>query len=326
MIISRTPYRISFVGGGTDLPEFYTRSPGMVVSTTINKYMHLAVSAGFEDHMRLSYSRTEIVRHVDEIQHPLIREALRLTGLTDDRLHIYSMGDVPAGTGLGSSSAFLVGLLNVLWAYRGQRRSARELAEQACRIEIETLGGPIGKQDQYAAALGGLRWIRFHADESVESEPVVCRTEVRQALQDHLMLFYLGASRSASGILSAQQDAVDGTYPLMCQMRDLVPEFVRVLERGSNLGELGELLHQNWLLKKQLAPGISSAHIDECYEQARAAGGLGGKVLGAGGTGFLLVFCEPGLQERVRMALAGLGPFETGFSSEGSRIIFYDVA
>lgn len=324
MIISRTPFRISFVGGGTDLPEFYTRSAGAVVSTTISKYMHIAISEGFEDHMRLSYSRTEIATSIDEVQHPLIREALKLTDLTDDRLHIYSMGDVPAGTGLGSSSTFAVGLLNALNAYKGAYVNARNLAEQACHIEIELLQEPIGKQDQYAAAFGGLRWIRFNADGSVETEPIVCKRETWEALQAHLVPLYLGSSRSARDVLSDQRDRVSDTFPLMCQMRDLVPEFVRVLERGTGLAELGEILHQGWLLKRQLASGISNPEIDEYYERARAAGALGGKILGAGGTGFMLLFCEPHLQTRVREALPELRYFPFDFEREGSRIIFYE--
>lgn len=324
MIISRTPYRVSFVGGGTDLPAFYRRSQGMVVSTTINKYMHIAVSEGFEDYMRLSYSRTEIVKRVDEIQHPLIREALKLTGLTDQRLHIYSMGDVPAGTGLGSSGAFTVGLLKALWAYKGAYAEPRTLAEQACHIEIDILGEPIGKQDQYAAAFGGLSWIRFNPDDTVTVEPVVCSPETWASFQEHVMLFFLGSSRPARKVLTEQNERVEETFPIMCQMRDLVPEFVRVLQRGTQLAELGELLHQGWLLKKQLAQGISNPMIDEYYERARAAGALGGKVLGAGGTGFLLVFCEPHLRERVRQALSHLRYFPISFEREGSRIIFYE--
>ena len=324
MIISRTPFRVSFVGGGTDLPSFYQRSYGMVISTTINKYIHIAVSEGFEDHMRLSYSKTEIVTSVDQIKHPLIREALKLTGLTNNRLHIYSMGDVPAGTGLGSSSAFAVGLLNALWAFKGVYTSARDLAEQACKIEIDILKEPIGKQDQYAAALGGLRWIRFNPDGSVETEPVVCKPETWQAFQDHIMLFFLGKRRAARTILKEQSERVTDTYPILCQMRDLVPEFVKILERGTRLAEIGDLLHQNWELKKKLASGISNPKIDEYYERARQAGALGGKVLGAGGTGFLLVFCEPHLQSRVREALSELRFFPIRFERSGSRIVFYE--
>lgn len=324
MIITRTPFRISFVGGGTDLPAFYTRSPGMVVSTTVNKYINIAVSEGFEDHMRLSYSRTEIVETADDIEHPLIREALKLTGLTDNRLHIYSMGDVPAGTGLGSSSAFLVGLLKALWACKGIYISSHDLAEQACHIEIEVLGEPIGKQDQYAAAYGGLRLLRFGTDGTVETEPVVCKPETWRALGEHLMTFYLGSSRAAGSILSEQRARIEETYPIMCRMRDLVPEFVRVLERGTNLPELGEILDQGWQLKKQLASGVSTLEIDEYYDRARRAGALGGKVLGAGGTGFLLVFCEPHLQGEVREALSDLRFFRMGLEREGARIIFYE--
>jgi D-glycero-alpha-D-manno-heptose-7-phosphate kinase len=296
----------------------------MVVSTTVNKYINIAVSEGFEDHMRLSYSRTEIVKTVDEVEHPLIREALKLTGLTDNRLHIYSMGDVPAGTGLGSSSAFLVGLLKALWATKGIYVHGRALAEQACQIEIDILGEPIGKQDQYAAAFGGLRWMRFNTDGSVETEPVVCKPETWRALGQHLATFYLGSSRAARSILSEQQERMDDTYALMCRMRDMVPEFVRVLGRGTNLAELGEILHEGWMLKKQLASGVSNPEIDEYYERARRAGALGGKVLGAGGTGFLLMFCEPHLRGQVRDALSDLRYFEMGLEREGSRIVFLE--
>lgn len=324
MIISRAPFRVSFVGGGTDLPSFYERSYGMVASTTINKYMHIAVSEGFEPHMRLSYSRTEIVESVDDIKHPLIREALKLTELTDRRLHIYSMGDVPAGTGLGSSSAFLVGLLKALWAHRGVYVSAARLAEQACHIEIDVLGEPIGRQDQYATAFGGLRWIRFNPDDTVEVEPIVCTRETLASLQKHCMLFYLGSSRAASEVLAEQQANVEDNYEVMCQMRDLVPDFVRILQRGTNLAELGELLHQNWMLKRRLASGITNEDIDEYYTAALSAGALGGKMLGAGDTGFFLVFCEPHVQGRVREALGELRYFPVAFEREGARIIYYE--
>jgi len=295
----------------------------MVVSTTINKYMHIAVSEGFENHIRLSYSRTEIVKSVDEIQHPLIREALKLTGLTDKRLHIYSMGDVPAGTGLGSSSAFIVGLLKALWAFQGVYVTPRDLAEQACHIEIDILGDPIGKQDQYAAAFGGLRWMQFNQDGSVDTEPVVCSAETVRALEEHIMLFFLGRSRSAREILGEQKAQVEEKFEVLKKLRDLVPEFVKVLQRGTRLAELGEILHEGWMLKRQLASKISNPEIDEYYERARAAGALGGKVLGAGGAGFLMVFCEPHLQGRVREALSELRYFPIGLEREGSRIVFY---
>lgn len=324
MIISRTPYRVSFVGGGTDFPGFYRQHSGMVVSTTIRKYMHIAVSEGFEDHMRLSYSRTEVVSTVPEIQHPLIREALKLTGLTNDRLHIYSMGDVPAGTGLGSSSAFLVGLLQALWAYRGHYAGPRELAEQACHIEIEVLGEPIGKQDQYAAAIGGLQLVRFNRDDTVDVRPVVCTEVTRAVLDEWTMLFYLGSTRASRAILTEQKANVGRREEQLLQLRDLVPPFVEVLEKGGDVAVLGDLLHDGWLLKKRLSTGISSPTIDEHYERAREAGAVGGKLLGAGGTGFLLVLCEPNKQADVRQALAGLRHFPVALERDGTRIIFHD--
>ncbi|MDD5555889.1 MAG: GHMP kinase [bacterium] len=324
MIISRTPFRVSFVGGGTDLAEFYTRTHGAVVSTAIDKYMYITVSrlsSYFSHRIRVSYAKTELVKEIGEIRHPIVREALRLTGL-DGGLEIHSMADVPSQTGLGSSSSFTVGLLNALHAFRNEYASAEQLAREACRIEIEVLGEPIGKQDQYIAAYGGLRQITFNPDETVYVEPVICAPSTRAELFSNLLMFFTGWTRSASKILKVQKKATAGKMETLSKMRDLTREAAAVLTAGRGLDEFGDILHRGWMLKRELAGGITNPRIDRLYEKARRAGALGGKLLGAGGGGFLLFYVERQNRERVRRALAELMEIGVGFEPQGSKIIY----
>ncbi len=324
MIISRTPFRISFTGGGTDLKAFYSREPGLVVSTTINKYMYITVHESFDRAVRVSYSKTEIVEEAAQLRHPIVRAAMELTGVTRG-VEITSVADVPAGTGLGSSSSFTVGLLNALYAYQGRHVSSERLAEEASRIEIEMVGEPIGKQDQYAAAFGGLQSVTFQPDESVAVQPMICSAEVKQAFESRLLLFYSGQTREAKTILTAQREKTaeaDGFASLRA-MKALSERMRTLLQvnRPDALDDLGRLLHEGWELKKGMAQGISNEPIDRHYHAARQAGALGGKLLGAGGGGFLLFYVPQASQAAVREALP-LREIPFRFESQGSRIIF----
>jgi len=324
VIISRTPLRISLMGGGSDLPAFYRARPGAVVNTTIDKYIYITVNRAFDERIRASYSKTEIVDHVDKVAHPLIREAMKLTGVVHG-VEITSIADIPSrGTGLGSSSAYLVGLLHALWAYQGVFRSHSSLAEEACRIELERLGEPIGKQDQYIAAYGGLQHIRFHSDESVFVDPVICTKETRQALGERLMLFYTGITRSASEILARQGAETPGKLDAIAEMVAMTEEVNATLREGRNLDRIGALLHRAWEIKRNLAHGITSAEVDEMYEVARRAGALGGKLTGAGGGGFLLLWVEPQNQGRVGPALARLRRLPLRLEPQGRKIIYIE--
>lgn len=321
MIISRTPFRISFVGGGTDLCDFYKDDFGAVVSVTIDKYMYITVNKRFDNSIRVSYSRTEIVDHVSEISHPIVREALKAVGI-EHGVEITSVADIPAQTGLGSSSAFTVGLLNALYAYKGVFRSAQELAAEACRIEIDILGEPIGKQDQFSVAFGGMNHIQFNQDETVFVNPIICPREVKKELKDNLVLFYTGQTRKASSVLNEQKSNTAKRKDTLFAMRDLVDSFRKKMIEGKKLSEIGDLLHLGWEYKKSMAGGISNNEIDEYYQIAQENGALGGKILGAGGGGFLLFYCERHNQQRLKEALAELRAIPFDFEPEGSKIIF----
>lgn len=321
MIISQTPFRVSLAGGGTDLREFYEHEVGAVLSTTIDKYMYIAVNRRFDDTIRLSYSKTEIVERASQIQHPIVREALALVGI-ETGIEITSVADVPAGTGVGSSSSFTVGLLNALYAFRGVHVSAERLARDACLLEIERLGEPIGRQDQYAAAHGGLLFLQFQADDSVRVDPVVCRAETRRELEARLQVFYVGGPRKAASVLTAQKRETRSKLEWLTTMRDLAGQMRDVLVSGQRLHRVGEMLHESWMVKRRLAEGISTPEIDAAYDRARQAGALGGKLLGAGGGGFLLLFVEAQNRERVRAALAPLRELPISLEPQGSRIVF----
>ena len=323
MIITRTPFRISFAGGGTDLRDFYQVEPGAVVSTAIDKYMYIVVNKRFDKTTRVSYSRTEIVDDVAELKHPIVREALKLVGI-EGGIEIVSIADIPAGTGLGSSGSFTVGLLNALYAYKGILKSAEELAQEASQIEIDILGDPIGKQDQYAAAYGGLRFIQFNPDESTFVEMIMYNKDFSDELERNLLLFYTGNTREARGILSEQRSNIKSGQALdiLKKMRDLAIELKEHLNNGSKPHIVGEFLHQGWMLKKQVAGSISNSEIDEYYERALGAGALGGKILGAGGGGFLLLYCPEDKQSRLREVLGELPLTKFSFEPEGSKIIY----
>ena len=323
MIISRTPFRVSFVGGGTDLPSFYSRHPegGAVISMAVSRYVYITVNRRFDETLRLSYSRTEIVDDLESVKHPLFREALRATGVVRG-IEATSIADIPSGTGLGSSSSFAVGLLHALHAFQGRHKTAEDLADEACHVEIDVLGEPIGKQDQYAAAFGGLRRYRFNSDGTVFVDPVICSEETKGRLFEHLMFYYLGGSRDARQILESQSKQTADKLEHLERMRALVDGFHDVLVTGSDVRQLGEILHESWLCKRQLAENVSNSRVDELYDCARSAGALGGKLLGAGQAGFLMLFCPPGEQSRVREKLDGLREVRMSFEPEGSKIIY----
>jgi len=324
LIISRTPLRISFAGGGTDLPAFWREEAGAVLSTTIDKYIYVVANRRFEPEIRVSYSKTEIVQNVADIEHDLVRESLRVTGLPS-HLEILTMADIPAGAGLGSSSSVTVGLLNALYAFQGKLRSPEDLAHEACEIEIDIIGKPIGKQDQYAAAYGGFRFFQFEPTGAVRIEPVVCTPDRLAELQRNLILFFTGMTRSADSILELQSanissDSVVRTH--LHRMRDLAFELRSVVAGEHPLDRFGAILNEGWQLKKQAAEGITNPSIEGWYGKALGAGALGGKLLGAGGGGCLLFYCPYERQNQVRAALSGLPEIHFRFEMEGSRITF----
>jgi len=324
MIGTRTPFRISFVGGGTDLKSFYSRRPGFVVSTTINKYMYIFIHPFFDQKIQVKYSRTELVEHIEEIAHPVVREVLKKFNISG--VDINSIADIPAGTGLGSSCAFTVGLFNALYAYVGQKIDKEGLAQRACDLEINVLKEPIGKQDQYATAYGGLNFITFLPDDRVIVEPVKMSPERLAQLEKNLILFYLGGPRAARDILTYQVENLERDerkFTALEKMANIALKFKTCLENGS-LDDVGVWLEENWQLKKTLSPLISNEKIDHYYQAAKRNGALGGKLLGAGGGGFLLFYCPEEHQEKLKLSLADLRPMKVRFDKLGSQIIFDD--
>ena len=322
MIITRTPLRISFAGGGTDLPSFYRQyDGGAVTSAAIDRYVHVLVNAKFDRSIRVAYSRTENVDRLDELQHPLFREAMRLTGIHES-LEIHTIADIPGeGTGLGSSSTLTVGLLNALYAYRGVLKGPAELAEEACRIEIDLLRGSAGKQDQYIAAFGGVEYFEFAPDGSVRASPIPLSSEDREALGAHLSLFYTGTTRRANGILKDQSDRTTANRDTLVRMRSLAGE-ARAALVGHDLSRLGAILDEGWGLKRTLSHQITNSEIDDRYARAKAAGAWGGKITGAGGGGFLLLIHPPERSHQIADALSPMQRFPVRISPEGSRILF----
>lgn len=322
MILSRTPLRVSFAGGGSDLPSYYTKHGGAVLSTTIDKYIYIAVHRYFYPNQSLlKYSKTELVNNNDEIQHPLFRECMKLVNVSG--LDISSMADIPAGTGLGSSSAFAVSLLNVLHAYKHEAVSAEYLASTACEIEINCLGDPIGKQDQYAAAYGGLNFIRFNYDGSVDVQKIVMDPAVKAQLERNLILLYTGTKHSASAILKEQGKEMQrlDKQQAMHKMVDMAYELKDVLEHNQ-IDDFGRILNEGWLLKRSLANSISNPLVDNLYDQGMEAGALGGKLLGAGGAGFVLFYCPEDKQESFRKQMSGYTEMPFKFENYGSKIIY----
>jgi len=327
MIISKTPLRMSFVGGGSDLPSFYRNELGAVLSTSISKYIYIAVNPKFDGRIRVSYTRTEEADRPDGIEHPLVREALKLTGVQGG-IEVTSMADIPShGSGLGSSSSYTVGLVNALHAYSSRFASKEMLASQACEIEIERCGELIGKQDQYAAAYGGLNLMRFHPDDSVSVDPVICSPDMLRQLEASTLMLFTGRTRSASVVLSEQNRAIESpsTRALLRRMAALAFELKYELERGS-LDSVGAILDENWRLKAQIASGISDPQIDAWYAAGRKAGATGGKLLGAGHGGFLMFYAPVECHCSIVRALSDLRPVTVGFDRGGSQIVFYQPA
>ena len=321
MIISQTPYRVSFAGGGTDLPAFYKQEYGAVLSTTINQYMYVHVHKRFQPTYRIAYSRIELAEQLSDIEHELVRSSLQISSIREP-LEVTTVGDVPAGTGMGSSSTLTVGLLNAFHAFQGKISSKAKLSEQACQIEIDVLGKPIGKQDQYAAAFGGINYIRFNPDNSVNVEPVPCRKETVEELEDRIFLLYTDQQRSADGILEKQSSGTVDHMPVLIQMRDLANELRNVLSGSGDLDEFARLLHEGWKLKRSLGFGITNDFVDEWYSAAMKAGAQGGKLLGAGGGGFLLLMAPKDRHEAIREALGNPRELAFGVERLGSRIVF----
>lgn len=320
MIITKTPFRVSFCGGGSDIADFYREHGGCVLSTTINRYMYLSIHPYFDPGMTaLKYSQNEIVSDLKDISHSIFRCVLNEKNIHG--VEISSTADVPSGTGLGSSSSFTVGLLHTLYCYQGQYASKGKLAEEACRIEIEKLGAPIGKQDQYAAAYGGLNFICFHKDDTVSVEPIITSGDTLRNLQDNLVMFYTGLTHNANQILSEQKKNIsqkDKTQNLI-RMCELAEDMKRSLE-CNELGDFGAILHESWQRKRELAGSISNPVIDDLYEVAMRNGALGGKLLGAGGGGFLLFYCPKEQQSVLQQAL-GLRQFPFRFEHDGTSVV-----
>ncbi|MBQ3280055.1 GHMP kinase [Candidatus Saccharibacteria bacterium] len=319
MIITRTPFRISFCGGGSDLPSYYHKYGGCVISTSINKYMYIVAHKSFFPHQTvLKYSQTEIVENLDDIKHVIFRECLKQEKV--DGIEIASIADVPQGTGLGSSSSFTVGLLNALKCYKREYATKHELAESACNMEINVCGSPIGKQDQYAAAYGGLNFYRFNQDDSVSVEPVLIPNNKYEALERNLIMLYVGGEHDASAILREQgknivdeKEKEEGQKKIVSLTHDLKEQ----LERG-NIDILGKILDENWKIKRTLASGISNSKFDELYDLAMRNGALGGKILGAGGSGFFLFYVPEDKQNKFREAMKDLPEMQFRFDHQGT--------
>jgi len=326
MIISRTPFRISFFGGGTDYPVWYKKNGGAVLCTTINKYCYITcryLPPFFEHKHRIIYSQMEQAKDIDEIRHPCVREALRFTGITEG-VEIHHDGDLPARTGLGSSSSFAVGLLHSLYALKGIMPSKMQLAKDAIHIEQNMIKENVGSQDQVSTAFGGFRRIDFSGEHHIELRPVTIKSERLEQLQDCLMLFFSGLSRTASEIAGEQIKQTPKKKRELAEMHRMVDEAMNILSGDGDLVEFGKLLHESWQLKRSLTDKISTPYIDYVYDTATRAGATGGKLLGAGGAGFIIFFVKPELQPEVTESLKGLLHVPFRFENSGSQIIFYE--
>lgn len=325
MIITQAPLRISFLGGGTDFPEFYAQEEGCVLSSAIDKSITVILKRRYDQRIRVGYTRTELVETVDQLEHELVREAMRLTGLTGG-VEIGTMGDIPSrGSGLGSSSTVTVALLHAMWTYLGVLPTRGQLAEEAVRVEREILGRPIGVQDQYAAAFGGLRFHRFGPD-GVSSEAVLpdgaAGEQLARRLGEHLLIFFTGITRQAASVLAEQRANIEAQRPLLRAMAHQAREGRQALVDG-RLDDLGELLHEGWLLKRRLASKVTNPDIDAMYAAARGAGAIGGKISGAGGGGFLLLYARPQDHQAVRAALHPLSELAFNLEPEGSLVLLH---
>jgi D-glycero-alpha-D-manno-heptose-7-phosphate kinase len=321
LIIVQTPLRISFFGGGTDFRAFFMQEGGCVLSTAIDKYIFVTIKERFDSKLRIGYTQTEMVDEVDQIHHELIRESLRITRI-DRGVEITTMGDIPSeGSGLGSSSTVTVGALHAMYAFLGEIIPAERLAREACEIEIEILKRPIGVQDQYIAAYGGLRFFEFLPNGQVTAEKIKLSSEAHRALNDNFMLFFTGMSRDSSSILKAQVGNLKDRLNELRELKHMAHEARCAIEM-EKFDALGVLLHQSWQLKKRLAGTISNGRINEMYETARGAGAVGGKIAGAGGGGFLLLYVPLERQNKVRIALQGLQELPFGLEADGTKVIF----
>jgi D-glycero-alpha-D-manno-heptose-7-phosphate kinase len=326
MIISRTPFRISFFGGGTDYPEWYRANGGSVLATSIDKYCWIFcryLPPFFEHRLRIVYSNIELCQTFEEVRHPAVRETLRLLNQRQG-IEIHHNGDLPARSGMGSSSSFTVGLLHALYALRGKRPDARQLAMESIHIEQEMARETVGSQDQFSVAFGGLNRIDFHPSGEIDLLPLSLPATRAEELNRHLMLFYTGIRRTASDVAGSYVKTLKARSPLLKQMGKMVDTGISFLTDGGDIRRFGDLLHEAWMAKRQLSPEVSSPDIDRLYELSRQAGAIGGKIVGAGGGGFLLLFVPPENQEAVREKLTHLIHVPFHFESEGSRIIFQE--
>jgi D-glycero-alpha-D-manno-heptose-7-phosphate kinase len=320
MIITQTPLRVGLVGGGTDLPDYYREHGGRVVNAAIDKYVYVVVKQRFDDEIYVNYSRKEIASRVEDVQHELVREALHMTGIRGG-VEITTLADIPStGSGLGSSSAVTVGLLHALFTYKGRQLTAEELAERACTIEIDRCRKPIGKQDQFAAAFGGVCDIRFGPGDRVAVDQLALSASRRRQVQDELLLFFTGITRTADPILSEQRENIGSRLSQLAQLRQLADEAAVAIQSG-DVNLLGKAMNKSWEAKRELASGVSSTQIDEVIETALAAGATGAKVTGAGGGGFLLVVCPLEYQKSVREHLASMQELPIRIDPFGSRVI-----
>lgn len=321
MVIVQTPLRVSLFGGGTDFPAYYLEEGGAVLSTAIDKYIFVTLKKRFDRKLRIGYTRTEMVDSLDDIQHELIRESFRLTGIQEG-VELTTMGDIPSeGSGLGSSSTVTVGALHAMYTFLHELVPAGTLAEQACYIEREILKHPIGVQDQYIAAYGGFRLIQFNPDGCITTHKVKLSPEKYRLLNQNLMLFFTGITRRTTTILSEQQANINQRKQTLAQMKEIAYTAYRQIETG-NINQLGYLLHESWLLKQQLAGAISNQAVETMYQTARQAGAIGGKLCGAGGGGFLLLYCPYEYQATVRAALANYQELPFQMEADGSKVIF----
>ena len=325
MIISKTPFRISFVGGGSDLRSFYKESPGAVISTSIDKYMYLSMHKHFEPStLLLKYSKTESVKSIDEIEHDIIREVFKYFNICN--VDFNSAADIPSGTGMGSSSAFTSGLINLCSNYLGQKLPNYEIAKLACKIEIDILGEPIGKQDQYGCAYGGLKLIQFNSDETVEIKPVLLTNSKLKELQSNLLLFYTDITRKASSVLTEQTKNTKVSQNVRDNLKfmsSMANQLFNDLNKG-NINLMGDYLNEAWQRKKSLASNISNPEIDYMYQTAMKSGAKGGKLLGAGGGGFLLLYVPTENHQEVRKSLKNYREVSFNFDYDGTKIIFND--
>lgn len=322
MIITRTPFRVSFIGGGSDFRDFYAKNGyGAVVSAAINRYMYIIIHPYFHDKIRLKYSKTEDVENIEEIEHPIVRECLKKVQI-ERGIEIASFADVPSGTGLGSSSSFAVGLLHALYTYKGKVVSKEKLAREACEIEIDILGKPIGKQDQYASAYGNINYIRFNRDETVDVSSILLTESAKKKLENNLCLYYIKGKRRSCDILEEQKKniSIEDKFQNLKKMVMLADELKDNLH-VEKIDDVGSILHKGWIYKKELASRISNSDVDNLYDKALKCGAIGGKLLGAGGSGFLLIYSEDHEVLRKHM---GCKVLSFSIDREGAKVIFYE--